>query len=341
MGIVIADETTHFSVTLDTNVARTFPKNSALMDRKDDRFQLVSVAEQGRLLQKFNTEDVTTPVHVAVKATGTYTVSSSIVEGTHAESVVTANTIVSTDTVTIGTTVYQFIVTPVAAYDVALGASDAAALDNLKLAINASGVGDGTDYFAGTLVHPTVVATDNADTTQKIVSKLQGTASNSVATTSVGGTLTWADSSLGGGTGASTAGVAGDTLTIGDVTYTFVDVLSEDNEDDESLAVANQVHWVTNDATALDNLKLAINLGLTIGTNYSTGTVIHPIVTATTNADGAQTVEAKVAGNEGNIASTAVSGDSSAWAATTLVGGLDQADVLATNLAAIIYTAVA
>lgn len=145
-----------------------------------------------------------------------------------AESVVTVSTLIDGDTVTIGETVYRFKTTPAQAYDVALGANDAAALDNLKLAINANGTGDGSDYYTGTLEHPDVEATTNTDTTQKIVAKVAGTAANSIATTSTGGTATWADTTLGGGTGDSVAGVDGTVGAVREIrtdgTYLYVAV---------------------------------------------------------------------------------------------------------------------
>lgn len=253
-------------------------------------------------------------------ATGTFTVDTSITEGIHAQSTLTVDTVLDGETITIDATVYRAKTTPAQAFDVALGANDAAFLDNFKLAVNASGVGDGTDYFAGTTAHPTVAATTNGDTTQVVVARLQGTASNAEATTDTGGgsSLTWADTTLGGGTGTSVAGVAGDTVTIDTVTYTFVEVLSEDHAD----AVANQVHWVTTDAVALDNFKSAINLTGTIGTDYSTGTVIHPTVTATTNGAATQVVAAKTAGTGPNDIDTTETGSTTSWGAAKLAGGL-------------------
>jgi hypothetical protein len=259
-----------------------------------------------------------TPVN-AVAATQILELTGVIVPGSHAESVVTANTILDGDTLTIGSTVYRFKTTPAQAYDVALGANDAAALDNLKAAINASGT-PGTEYFAGTLVHPSVVATDNAATTQKVVARVPGTAANALATTSSGATLSWADTTLGGGTGDSNPGVAPETVTIDSVVYSFVDVLSETNGAD---AIANQVLFGADSAAALDNLKLAINHGATEGTNYSTGSVVHPTVEATTNTNTAQTVAAKVKGTAAESIAVDDTLSNGAWADTNLANGVD------------------
>jgi hypothetical protein len=110
----------------------------------------------------------------------------------------------------------------------------------------------------------------------------------------------------------------GETITIGSVTYTMVDALSEDTGD----PVANEV-LIGTLAVSLDNLKLAINAGTGEGTKYSTGTKAHPDVIATTNTDTAQTVQYKTLGVVANsIATTETCADAS-WGAVTLEGGVD------------------
>jgi hypothetical protein len=225
------------------------------------------------------------------------------------------------DTVTIGSTVYTFVSAlsvPAVAYEVMVGANAAEALDNLKSAINGS-AGIGVAYSTGTVKHPDVVATDNAATTQKIVARVPGTAANTIATTETSSYLTWADTTLGGGTGTSTPGVAPETVTIGIRVYSFVDVLSETNGAD---AIVDQVLFGANSAAALDNLKLAITHGSTEGTEYSTGTVVNALVTATTNTDTEQTLEALVAGTGGNSIATETDIANGSFAETTLTGGL-------------------
>ncbi len=94
------------------------------------------------------------------------------------------------DTVTIGSTVYRFKSTMLAAYDVKIGAAAADTLDNLKHAINATGVA-GTHYFAGTLIHPTITATTNTDTAQTVEAKTVGAAGNLIAKTESSSHLDW------------------------------------------------------------------------------------------------------------------------------------------------------
>lgn len=236
-------------------------------------------------------------------ATGTLTSSGACVPASHAESVFTSTgVVVAGQTITIGSTVYTARVTPLAPYDVAMGADAAAFLDNLKLAINGTGTA-GSNYGVGTVKHPDVVATDNADTTQKIVARLPGLTPNALETTETFTNGSWADTTLGGGTGASNPGVttAGATFTIGTRAYTAVLQLSETSGAD---AVADQILWVTSEAVFLDNVKSAINGIGTRGVDYSSNTSVNGDVTATTNTNTAQTFLARKSGTGGNSIAT-------------------------------------
>lgn len=245
-----------------------------------------------------------------------------ITPGSHAESVVTANTIIDGSQITIGSRTYTFktaLTDPAEPDEVLIGGSDAVALDNLKLAIN-HGAGEGTNYSTGTVAHADVVATDNTDTTQKIVARVPGTAANALATTSLDATLSWPDTTLGGGTGASNPGVAPETVTVNDKTYSIVDVLSETNG---AAAIINQVLFGADSAAALDNLKSAVNGTAGEGTTYSTGTEQPTDVEATTNTNTEQTFEALTDGAAANAyvsTTTIANGD---FAAGTFEGGYD------------------
>jgi predicted RecA/RadA family phage recombinase len=103
------------------------------------------------------------------------------------------------DTVTIGSTVYTYktaLTEPAEAYEVLIGASAAAALDNLKAAINADEAGAGTTFGTGTVAHPTVEATTNTNTTQVVVAKTAGSAGNDIATTEASTHLAWGATTL-------------------------------------------------------------------------------------------------------------------------------------------------
>ncbi len=210
------------------------------------------------------------------------------------------------------------------AYQVKKGAAEANMLDNLKLAIN-GGAGEGTLYSTGTDAHPFFIATTNTDTAQTITARVVGTvayttAVNALATTETMANTAWADTTFGGGTGASNPAVSSDaaTFTIGDITYTAVLELSETSG---ATAVPYQVLWVTNEATFLDKIKLAINASGVAGTDYSTGTLEHSQVYATTNADTTQVVVSKTTGTGGNSIATTKTLGNYAWGAATLASG--------------------
>lgn len=197
------------------------------------------------------------------------------------------------DTVTVEGQTYTFRATPVAPYDVDIGADAATSLDNIKAAINDSGTA-GTTYGTGTVAHPLVTATTNTDTTQVVEANDFGTYANSYLTAETSSHLAWDGTSFADGTPG-----------VDPVPY-------------EVLLGADA-------AAELDNLKLAINQGATEGTNYSTGTRAHPQVTATTNTDTTQVVQAiDYAVTNASIGTTdpVDTGSHMAWGATTLGSGV-------------------
>jgi hypothetical protein len=104
------------------------------------------------------------------------------------------------DTVTIGSTVYRFKNTMAQAYDVAIGTSYTNSLLNLNAAINATGVA-GTNYYAGTLVHPTVSSVAFTAASLKVTALTGGTGGNAIATTETSSNLSWGAATLTGGLG--------------------------------------------------------------------------------------------------------------------------------------------
>lgn len=138
------------------------------------------------------------------------------------------------------------------------------------------------------------------------------------------------------GAGATSAGVKatgvltssgvfqdGETVTIGDETYTFKTALT-------AAGVPNEVLIGASAAASLDNLKSAINGSAGEGSTYGTGTVANVQVTATTNTDTAQTVEAKRIGTYANTFVTTETCANVAWGAATLENGAE-ASVLMFN----------
>ena len=107
-------------------------------------------------------------------------------EVTSASGMLTSNGVHIADgaTVTIGTIVYRFKTSPSQAYDIDRDGNAATALDHLKKAINGTGTA-GVEYYAGTLVHPSVTAEDATVTSPRleITSIRPGAAGNVIATT--------------------------------------------------------------------------------------------------------------------------------------------------------------
>ena len=106
--------------------------------------------------------------------------------------------------VTVGATVYRMKTTPALAYDVKIGADAATTLANLKKAINASGT-PGTEYYAGTLIHPSVTAGAITATTLVLTANLSGAAGNSIATTDTATHLSFTGLTMTGGSDAQAA----------------------------------------------------------------------------------------------------------------------------------------
>lgn len=263
----------------------------------------------------------------ATHATNTLTSSGAMVAGTHAVTVFTSSgVVVAGQTITIGSTVYTAVSsTPAAAYEVYMGDNAQAFLLNLKYAINNTVAYRGTSYGYGTVAHPSVVGVTSDATTITIRGRVPGTSLNTVATTETFTNGSFPDTTLGGGTGASDPGVTtgAATVTIDTITYTIVDALSETYG---ATAVPYQVLYGGSEAIMLDNLKLAINATGTAGTNYSTGTVAHPYVVATTNTDTTQVVRGRVPGTSLNTLATTETMANTAWADTTLGGGTGVCD---------------
>lgn len=104
-------------------------------------------------------------------------------------------------------------------------------------------------------------------------------------------------------TSDATAPSDGDTVTIEGRSYTYKTTLSNPSQQNEVLIGVSA-------AVALDNLKQAINQGDTAyptaptnegqGTNWSTGTARHSLVTATTNTNTLQTVQSNYYGTDAN-----------------------------------------
>lgn len=217
-----------------------------------------------------------------VKATSTLTNATSFSDG---------------ETITVDGVTYVFKTTlsnPAQANEILIGANVAASLDNMKVAINASGGTIGTEYSLGTVAHPTVTATTNANTTQVVEAREYGTRPNSFITAETGATASWTGTTLSGG-------VAN---------------------------VQDEIKLTGAAATELDVLKDAINNTAVVGAegvDYSAGTKAHEQVTATTNGATTQVVAARNAAFDNASISTTDPVDTGtvfSWGSTTLASGV-------------------
>jgi len=109
-----------------------------------------------------------------------------------------------------------------------------------------------------------------------------------------------------------------DTIVIGTTTYRFMNDLVPD--------VAYDVLKGATASDTLDNLIAAINKAAGEGSTYGTGTVAHPLVTATAGDGDTMLVTAKVKGTAYNTTPTTNpidSGNKIAWGDATLKNGID------------------
>lgn len=117
-------------------------------------------------------------------------------------------------------------------------------------------------------------------------------------------------------TSDATAPADGDRVTIDGVSYIFRTALTN------TVGAPYEVLIGVSAAVALDNLKSAINLDGTAV--YGAGTALHPTVTATTNTDTTQLVQAKKYGNSENNIITVETSSHLSWGAATLASGADR-----------------
>lgn len=246
--------------------------------------------------------------------------------------------------VRIGSVYYGFLQNPVdtlfngATYNVKMGATEKASLQNLVKAINASGV-NGTDYYgpSGVTAHPDVTASLTADNQITITAKTAGVAGNSVVT-AVNNTsaspepLNWGASTLTGGGGSTSfrlrvesreVGTAGNSITVGGMyravaSSSDAGVTNVSNNDTVTIGTkaytfktvltptANEVLIAADWDASMLNLSRAVNLTGTPGTDYALATTINADAFAATTitADHKLIFISKVNNPASSIAST-------------------------------------
>lgn len=247
-------------------------------------------------------------------------------------------------TVTVGGKIYQFVaaLSTTATANEVVATSIQTGLVNLKAAVNGTG---GAGYSALTTQNANVTATTAAPTTTLAFSAINPGAAGNFLTTAAGAFGTWGTTNFAGGAdaGAAPSAVAGNTVTVGTQTYTFVTNLS-------TTPTANEVLLGVTDAASMSNLANAINGGSGSGITYGSPTVANVSATAAvgSTAAGLQqlTLTAINKGLVGSSIATAATGTANTFGAADLTGGaagsindlLTQAD--ATAALATINTAV-
>ena len=179
------------------------------------------------------------------------------------------------DSITIGRYVYTFKGSLASAGHVKLGATLADTAASLVHAINGTGTA-GVDYYTGTTAS-VLTSASYADSVLNIEAKAAGYAGNYIPVAKSSTAITIPVYLIGASgrpdasiTVASITNIVSDTLTIGDVVYTFKDTPAAANDIDVKTTAAAQ-------AVAIGN---AINADGTSGA-YGSGTVFHPLVSAT------------------------------------------------------------
>jgi hypothetical protein len=321
------------TVTVDDRVF-TFRAAAAMNDATDVLIAATAAETTANLCKAINqvatvTADLTTSLTITVTAKAAGTGGNSITVDENADHTSWAGGAtalaggLAAETVTIGAIVYTFKNVCTAAYDVEIGSTLTLSLRNLKNAINKEVPAVG--YNVSTPAHTQVVAYSSDATTLVIYANVVGASLNALATTE-----TCADAAWGGGTLVDGVATTASTVTIGANVYTQVDVLSETLG---APAVANQVLRGATEATFLTALKAAINgVAASEGTLFSTGTVKHPYIVATTLAADAVTVRARYVGDDAYtaivnaLATTETLGDNYAWTAITMGTGTGDSD---------------
>ncbi|MBU2098212.1 MAG: hypothetical protein KKD00_05595, partial [Gammaproteobacteria bacterium] len=177
------------------------------------------------------------------------------------------------------------------ANDVIIGGTAELSIDNLVLAITA-GAGEGTNYGTGTVVHTTVTGAKQAADVFRATAIAYGDAGNAEVTTTDMGAATWDAGTLAGGEDP-------------DVAYTVLIGATAE--------------------ASIDNLVLAITAGAGEGTNYGTGTLVHPDTTGAKQAADVFRATANAIGDAGNLIVTTTDIALASWGAGFLVNG-DDAD---------------
>jgi flagellin len=259
----------------------------------------------------------TLAVTANVNGTGGNSVGSTIVGGGSGHESWTAATLAggtAGSTVTVGNQTYTFVtaLSATATANEVVASSQATGLTNLKAAVNGA-TGAGTTYSSNTTANVLVTAGAVTGTTLAFAASTAGANGNFIVTAASAGSWSSLDFVGGVNTGAAPSAAAGDTVTIGSQTYTFVAALS-------TTPTANQVLVGTTDAASLTNLANAINAGSGAGVTYGSPTVANTSAKATASTNSIA-LTALTAGLAGNSINTSATGTANTFGAADLSGG--------------------
>jgi flagellin len=217
-------------------------------------------------------------------------------------------------TVTVGGKTYTFVtsLSSLPTANEVVGAVQATQLAHLLEAVNA-GANSGTDYSASTTQNANVTAGPASGTTLAFTANVPGAAGNFIQGTTSTGAFTALDFAGGLDAGAPPKAAAGNTVTVGTQTYTFVTALS-------TTPTANEVLVGGTEAASLANLANAVNGGTGAGATYGSPTVANASVTAAATPT-TVVFTATTKGLTGNSVATGVTGTANTFSANTLSGG--------------------
>lgn len=250
-------------------------------------------------------------------------------------------------TVTVGAQTYTFVtaLSTTAVANEVIASSEATGLTNLKAAVNGA-AGAGTTYSSNTTANTQVTAGTLTGTTLAFAATTAGANGNFIATAATGTvTGSWGSLDFTGGanTGAAPTATAGDTVTVGSQTYSFVANLN-------TAPTANEIQVLvgSTNTASLANLANAINGSSGTGVTYAygSGATANTSAKATASANSIA-FTALTPGTAGNSINTSASGSgANTFGAADLAGGtagsindlLTQAD--ATAALATISTAI-
>src|SRR6266478_12950 len=181
-------------------------------------------------------------------------------------------------TVTVGGKTYTFVaaLSNTATANEVISSSEATGLANLASAVNA-GTGSGTTYSTPTTQNTSVSAGTATATTLLFTALSPGTGGNFLTGSATVGSFGTANFAGGVNTGAAPVAAAGNTVTVGTQTYTFVTALS-------TTPTANEVLVGATETASLANLANAVNGGTGSGATYGSPTVANTSASAVATA---------------------------------------------------------